>query len=131
VEFARKYLSPITGKPIIDHVFLSTDLPITPIPETKPPQVNTLAAKISEKGSGAGITDGVNGIDSDVDEEDHVPIGDHKWEWAKVRAAEWLIDAGLAGNQGVDRVVEATGSEDCGLLGVALAKQGANCERSC
>jgi len=44
-----------------------------------------------------------------------------KWEWAKVKAAEFLRE------EGVDRVIEASGAEDCGLLGVALAKQGAIC----
>ncbi len=50
-----------------------------------------------------------------------------KWEWAKVKAAEFLREAGLDAEEGVDRVIEASGAEDCGLLGVALAKQGAIC----
>jgi D-xylulose reductase len=124
VEFAKKYTSPITGKPIYDHVFLSTDLPITP--PSKAESKNELSEKIGEQGSKAGIADGEVGVHDD--EEEHLPVGDHKWEWAKIRAAEWLLQAGLDAEEGVDRVIEATGSEDCGLYGVAIAKQGANCQ---
>nr|XP_019001749.1 xylitol dehydrogenase [Kwoniella mangroviensis CBS 8507]OCF65210.1 xylitol dehydrogenase [Kwoniella mangroviensis CBS 8507] len=95
VEFAKKYISPLTGKPIIDHVFLID-------------------------GSGAGIGDGeIN------DHEDHEEtLGDRKWEQAKKIAAEFAEKAGLLEEEGVDRVVEATGAEDCMLLGIAIAKQG-------
>nr|XP_019050436.1 xylitol dehydrogenase [Kwoniella bestiolae CBS 10118]OCF29366.1 xylitol dehydrogenase [Kwoniella bestiolae CBS 10118] len=98
VEFAKKYISPLTGKPIIDHVFLIED------------------------GSGAGIGDGeIN------DHEDHEEtLGDRKWEQAKKVAAEYAEIAGLLDEEGVDRVVEATGAEDCMLLGIAIAKQGGN-----
>jgi len=63
-----------------------------------------------------------------VEEDDHETHGDMKWEHAVVQAAEWLNDAGLEEEEGVDRVIEASGAEDCGLYGVAIAKQGAICE---
>uniref|UniRef100_D8PNA7 Enoyl reductase (ER) domain-containing protein n=1 Tax=Schizophyllum commune (strain H4-8 / FGSC 9210) TaxID=578458 RepID=D8PNA7_SCHCM len=96
VEFARKYISPLTGKPIFDHVFGSDPTP-------------------------AGVADGEVG-----EVEDHEQtLGDIKWTHAQARAAEVLEQAGLAGEGGVDRVIEASGAEDCGLIGVAIAKQGA------
>ena len=127
VEFAKKYLSPITGKPIFDHVFLSTDLP-TSAPANGHAQANGhsgLAEKIGEQGSGAGIADGQIGVEED---EDHTTVGDVKWEAAKEVAAKWIEEAGLTAEEGVDRVVEATGAEDCMLLGCAIAKQGGICE---
>lgn len=123
VEFAKRYISPITGKPIIDHVFLNTDLP------TSSPSSNGhsgLASKLGEAGSGAGIADGETGVE---EEDDHGPtVGDIKWEAAKVQAAKWIEEAGLTSEEGVDRVIEASGAEDCGLLGCAIAKQGGICE---
>lgn len=124
VEFAKKYISPITGKPIIDHVFLSTDLPTS----ASNGDAEGLAEKIGEKGSGAGIADGEVGVE---EEEHHSTTGDIKWEAAKAVAAKWIEEAGLTAEEGVDRVVEATGAEDCGLLGCAIAKQGGVCKSSC
>lgn len=118
VEFAKKYISPLTGKPIIDHVFLTTDLPETSL---KP---NSNGKKHDEKTSIVG-----DGEPVEVDDHEEETVGDMKFEHAKVRAAEYLEQIGLTGEEGVDRVVEATGSEDCGLLGVAIAKQGAICKR--
>ena len=62
------------------------------------------------------------------EEEHHDTVGDIKWEAAKRVAAKWIEEAGLTAEEGVDRVVEATGAEDCGLLGCAIAKQGGVCE---
>ncbi|TXT12885.1 hypothetical protein VHUM_01286 [Vanrija humicola] len=94
VAFAQKYISPITGRPIYDHVFLVDALP---------------------------TSDGAaNGHGGDHD----VRVGDIKYKHAQVRAAEYLAAAGLAGADGVDRVVEASGAEDAGLLGIAIVKQG-------
>ncbi|KAK1927366.1 putative xylitol dehydrogenase [Papiliotrema laurentii] len=116
VEFAKKYISPITGKPIIDHVFLNTDLP------SSIPQSNGHMNGVSPTDVGAGVGDGEAGV---VEEEHHVTPGDIKWEAAKERAAKWIAEAGLTAEEGFDRVIEASGAEDCGLLGVAIAKQGA------
>ncbi|KAL1737793.1 hypothetical protein HDZ31DRAFT_51820, partial [Schizophyllum fasciatum] len=95
VEFARKYISPLTGKPIFDHVFGAAPTP-------------------------AGAGDGEVG---EVDDHEET-LGDRKWAHAQARAAEFLKEAGLSAEEGVDRVIEASGAEDCGLIGVAIAKQG-------
>jgi D-xylulose reductase len=116
VEFAKKYMSPLTGKPIFDAVFLNTELP------TK-----------SANHSGNGETPHV-GTDTEVgdataeNEDDHETLGDIKWEHAKQRVQKWVKELGLEDDEGVDRVVEASGAEDCMLLGIAIAKQGATCE---
>ncbi|BEI85011.1 hypothetical protein CcaverHIS002_0504120 [Cutaneotrichosporon cavernicola] len=55
---------------------------------------------------------------------DEHPVGDIKFEAAKIRAAKYLAKAGLDAD-GVDRVIEASGAEDAGLLGIAIARQGA------
>jgi D-xylulose reductase len=115
VAFAKKYMSPLTGRPIIDHVFLNKAVPTTPLDDN----AGELAEKIGESGSGAGVGDG------EIDDHEVVSEGDRKWEQAKKMAAEYLIEAGLDGDEGVDRVIEATGTEDCAMLGVAVAKQGA------
>ncbi|KAK4689917.1 hypothetical protein P7C73_g200, partial [Tremellales sp. Uapishka_1] len=117
VEFARKYMSPLTGKPIYDYVFLSESIPTTPL------SGNPLARaeKQGEAPGPAGIADG-----EVPDAEEDPTEGDIRWENAKLIAAEWVAQAGLTAEEGFDRVVEASGAEDCGLLGVALAKQGGN-----
>lgn len=125
VDFARKYISPITGKPIIDHVFLNEPLPSSSL---KKKATNGLAKKLGEEASGAGVGEGEIGVNED--EHDEETEGDRKWEWAKVKAAEYIEEAGLSAEEGVDRVIEASGAEDCGFLGVALAKQGGICEWS-
>ncbi len=58
---------------------------------------------------------------------DEHPVGDIKFEAAKARATAYLAEAGLDAD-GVDRVIEASGAEDAGLLGIAIARQGATCE---
>lgn len=120
VEFAKKYISPITGKPIIDHVFLNTDLPTKEV-HIKTNGVNGLAAKVGEGLHGAGVGDGETPAH---DDEHETTVGDIKWEAAKKRVVDWIEEAGLTNEEGFDRVIEATGSEDCGILGVAIAKQG-------
>lgn len=141
MAFAKKYISPLTGKPIIDHVFLTEPLPTTP--PTGAAQLNghahphangnghangdgdvDLSERVGENGSGAGIGDG----EFPPDDDRYIPIGDHKWEWAKLRAASYLKQAGMSGEDGIDRVIEATGAEDCMMTGIAIAKQGATCE---
>lgn len=104
VEFAKKYMSPLTGKPIFDHVFLVDGLPSTPV----------------------GHQNG-HGGDQAADEHHQTP-GDCRWEWAKVRAAQWCEETGLVGEEGVDRVIEAAGAEDAMLHGIAFCKQGGVCE---
>jgi D-xylulose reductase len=120
VDFAKKYISPLTGKPIIDHVFH-----IAPLPSSKRSDTpNGLSSHIGEAGTGGGITDGevVEGHEEETE-------SDMKWGWAKKRMAEILEQVGLVDEEGVDRVIEASGSEDAMLHGVAIAKQGATCER--
>lgn len=104
----------MTGKPIIDHVFLNKAVPNTSISTSS----RGLEAALGEDGSGAGIGDG------EVGDHDEVSAGDKKWEWAKKMAAEYIKEAGLEEDEGVDRVIEASGTEDCSMLGVAIAKQG-------
>jgi hypothetical protein len=71
-------------------------------------------------------TDGEVG-DATAENDDHETIGDIKWEHAKLRVQGWVKELGLEEEEGVDRVVEASGAEDCMLLGVAFAKQGGTC----
>ncbi|WVQ93449.1 hypothetical protein IAU59_000523 [Kwoniella sp. CBS 9459] len=119
VASAKKYLSPLTGKPIFDHVFLTHDLPSTSLQNK--PKANGVAHSISEDASGAGIGDGEI-LDHDHEETE----GDKKWEHAKRIMAGFVEEAGLVEDEGVDRVVEASGAEDCMLMGIAIANQGAN-----
>lgn len=134
VEFAKKYISPLTGKPIIDHVFLVKDLPTSSLKGSHANgdhangngsmangDTETLAHALGEDGSGAGMGDG-----EILDEDHEETIGDKKWEWAKKIVAGFVQEAGLTAEEGVDRVVEATGAEDCMLMGIAIAKQGGN-----
>ncbi|ADV20758.1 Xylitol dehydrogenase, putative [Cryptococcus gattii WM276] len=129
VEFAKKYISPLTGKPIIDHVFLVKDLPTSSLRDSHASgngnmtngQTEALAHALGETGSGAGMGDGEM-----LDEDHEETIGDKKWEWAKKIVAGFAQEAGLTAEEGVDRVVEATGAEDCMLMGIAIAKQGGN-----
>jgi D-xylulose reductase len=113
VEFAKKYISPLTGKPIFDAVYLNTDLP-------------TESVKHPSKESTNVDTDGEVG-DATAENDDHETVGDIKWEHAKLRVQGWVKELGLEEEEGVDRVVEASGAEDCMLLGVAFAKQGGTC----
>lgn len=98
-EFARKYISPITGRPIFDRVFQVDSLPTT--------------RKSANGANGHGAHD--------------ENVGDVKYDAAKERAKEYLAIMNVEAD-GVDRVVEASGAEDAGLLGIAIAKQGATCE---
>jgi D-xylulose reductase len=119
VKFAKAYISPITGKPIIEHVFLNTVLPSTPI--------DAPAAKGHSHGNGptpAGVADG----EIDDHDEHELPEGDRKWAHAQLRIEEILKQVGLEEEGGFDRVIEATGAGDCMLLGVAAVKQGGVCE---
>lgn len=86
-------------------------------------QTEALAHALGETGSGAGMGDGEM-----LDEDHEETIGDKKWEWAKKIVAGFVQEAGLTAEEGVERVVEATGAEDCMLMGIAIAKQGGNCK---
>ncbi|OXG12031.1 xylitol dehydrogenase [Cryptococcus neoformans Tu401-1] len=129
VEFAKRYISPLTGKPIIDHVFLVKDLPTSSLKDSQANgngymangHTEALAHALGEDGSGAGMGDG-----EILDEDHEETIGDKKWEWAKKIVAGFVQEVGLTAEEGVDRVVEATGAEDCMLMGIAIAKQGGN-----
>ncbi|KAG2416524.1 hypothetical protein HFD88_007739 [Aspergillus terreus] len=57
------------------------------------------------------------------DAEEQTP-GDAKWEHAKKRMDAIIQECGFSAEQGVDRVIEASGAEDAMLHGVALCKQG-------
>ncbi|WWC87945.1 uncharacterized protein L201_002845 [Kwoniella dendrophila CBS 6074] len=118
VEFAKNYKSPLTGKPIIDHAFLIKDLP------TESLKNNELNNGLGEDPSRSKVGLGDGEID-DFHHEDE-SIGDRKWEQAQKIAAGFIEQAGLTNEEGVDRVIEATGAEDCMLLGIAIAKQGGN-----
>nr|ODN89302.1 xylitol dehydrogenase [Cryptococcus depauperatus CBS 7855] len=120
VEFAKHYMSPLTGKPIFDHVFLTKDLPTTPLKNPSSGHSKNKLIPLSETGSTAAIEDG------EVVDEEQVTPGDRKWEWAKKVAAEFIEKAGLVSEEGVDRVIEATGAEDCMFMGIAVVKRGGN-----
>jgi D-xylulose reductase len=117
VAFAQKYISPITNKPIFDRVFLSHALSTTSVSHTHS----------NEAPTAAGLGDGEVPIAGDEEEHEEKSEGDRKWEQAVVRAEDWIKEMGLEGEDGFDRVVEASGAEDAGLLGVALAKPGGIC----
>ena len=129
VEFARKYMSPITGKPIFDHVFLNTDLPSTlPKANGHTNGHSHLADQVGEMGPAFVLGDGQAGVAGD-DFAIHEPTpGDIKWEAAKEVVAEWIEAAGETSEFGFDKVIEATGTEDGGHLSVALAKPGGTCQ---
>ncbi|KAH7264594.1 chaperonin 10-like protein [Fusarium solani] len=95
VDFAKKYRSPLTGKPIIDHVFLVDAL--------------------------VGLED--RGLDNG-DADHHVTPGDFKWEQAMRNMTRIIDSCGLGLEGGVDRVIEASGAEDAMLNGVAICKPG-------
>ncbi|EJT47281.1 hypothetical protein A1Q1_03910 [Trichosporon asahii var. asahii CBS 2479] len=99
VEFARKYKDP-SGRAVFDHVFVVPELP-TALP--------------AKNGNANGASH---------DDEEEVPVGDIKYEAAKRNAAEYLREAGVD-SEGFERVVEASGAEDGGMLGVALTQMGA------
>ena len=135
VEFARKYISPITGKPIFDHVFLNTAIPTTMPDEATNGVPNGHSHDSDESSSRRLANKALEQVSAMLmsflrrQEADHdVPVGDIRWEHAKVRAAGWVEECGLTLEEGFDRVIEASGADDCGLLGCALAKQGGVCE---
>ncbi|KKK21437.1 hypothetical protein AOCH_000134 [Aspergillus ochraceoroseus] len=103
VAFAKKYLSPMTGKPIIDHVYHIDLLPTTPESDAQPQLNNNAMA---------------NG------EQEPQTIGDFRWECAKDRMWRVVEECGLSAEAGVDRVIEASGAEDSMLHGIAICKQG-------
>lgn len=109
VAFARAYKSPITGKPIFDHVFQVDDLPSV------------------REAKGNGAANGHGHAHHATSDEDLV--GEIKFDAAKARAQEYIKQVDV-GEDGFDRVIEASGAEDAGLLGIAIAKQGATCEQT-
>ena len=130
VKFAQNYISPITGKPIIDLVVHNGAIPDGPLPSANSKSganANGHAAHDhkQENGHGAGVTDGEIPPE---DEDDHGhSAADTKWEWAKLMVADWVEQAGLTEEEGFDRVIEATGSQDPVMFAIAAAKQGGNC----
>ncbi|KAM6512169.1 hypothetical protein FSOLCH5_009888 [Fusarium solani] len=95
VDFAKKYRSPLTGKPIIDHVFLVGAL-----------------VDLGDRGHGNG------------DADHHITPGGFKWEQAMRNMTRIIESCGLGLEGGVDRVIEASGAEDAMLNGVAICKPG-------
>ncbi|KAI8659959.1 PKS-ER domain-containing protein [Fusarium sp. Ph1] len=95
VDFAKKYRSPLTGKSIIDHVFLVDSL-----------------VDLEDRGLDNG------------DADHHVTPGDFKWEQAMRNMSRIIESCGLGLEGGVGRVIEASGAEDAMLNGVAICKPG-------
>ena len=126
MDFAKSYISPTTGQPIFDHVFLNTPLPS----DVPPKEEGALARRLGEAADepGGGDADRVDAVDSEDLGIEAPTEGDVRWMWAKERAAGWIEESGLADEEGFDRVLECSGADDCGLLGCALAKQGGTCE---
>jgi D-xylulose reductase len=122
VAFAKSYLSPTTKRPIFDHVFLVEKLPTTKAAS----EAEKASAGKAANGNGNGANGHCHSHDAHHDDDDHVPPGDIKFECAKLRAKAYLSTVGI--DDGVDRVIEASGAEDAGMLGVAIAKQGGICE---
>jgi D-xylulose reductase len=118
VEFAKRYMSPLTGKPIFDAVYLNTDLPT----ESLKRSVTANGQDTPHVGNDTEVGDATA-----ENEDNHETVGDIKWEHAKQRVQTWIKEVGLEDEEGVDRVVEASGAEDCMLLGIAFAKQGGTC----
>ncbi|ETS76808.1 hypothetical protein PFICI_12195 [Pestalotiopsis fici W106-1] len=111
VDFAKKYISPLTGKPIIDHVFH-----IDPIPSAPPP-TKTNGFHVESNDATLG--------DSEANGGDHAQTeGDRRWECARQRMLDIIEQCGFNTEGGVDRVIEASGAEDAMLHGVAICKQG-------
>ncbi|KJR87602.1 L-iditol 2-dehydrogenase [Sporothrix schenckii 1099-18] len=107
VEFAKAYKSPLTGRPIIDHVFQ-----IDSLPDLSPRQSDTNGT-------------GTNGTDSSGSaSHDYTTPGDKAWMVAQARMDAILDEVGLADEGGVDRVIEASGAQDAMLHGVAICKDG-------
>lgn len=94
VAFAKTYVSPVTGKPIFDHVFLNPGLPEV----------------LETNGAPAG--------------DYHPTEGDTKFQLALKQALLWTGQAGVADEGGFDRIIEASGAAECMLLGVAAARPG-------
>ncbi|CAK7230190.1 hypothetical protein SBRCBS47491_007501 [Sporothrix bragantina] len=95
VHFAKKYLSPLTGKPIFDSVFLLDPLAVS---ET-------------------------NGTSSTT-EHGHATPGDRLWMAAQKNMDSVMKVTRLTLDGGVDRVIEASGAQDAMLHGVAICKDG-------
>lgn len=128
VEFARRYISPITGRPIIDLVIQNGDIPDGPLPGNKGSHGANGHAHGQENGHGAGVTDGEMPPQDEPEKHGHEhSAADTKWEWAKLMVADWVEQAGLTEEEGFDRVIEATGSQDPVMFAIAAAKQGGNC----
>lgn len=130
VEFARKYLSPLTGRPIIDHVFL-----VEPLPGAAQSGVEITGSYCVPPADTADVpvpstTNGANGANGGNGEEEHEEVteGDFKWGVAQERMVEILRQCGLEAEEGVDTVVEASGAGDSMLHGVAICKQGGTCK---
>ncbi|KAH8886200.1 GroES-like protein [Thozetella sp. PMI_491] len=105
VEFAKKYLSPLTGKPIIDHVFHITQLPYA------------TESNVEHRTDDSHTTNGHARANGET-------AGDANWECAKMRMEKILEEVGLTHEDGVDTVIEASGAEDAMMHGVAICKQG-------
>ncbi|EMR66254.1 putative xylitol dehydrogenase protein [Eutypa lata UCREL1] len=118
VEFARKYLSPLTGRPIIDHVFH-----IEPLPGAAQSGVEITGRDTSPAGDTADMPVPTSTGESHHHEEE-VTEGDFMWGVAQERMAEIVRQCGLEAEEGVDTVVEASGAGDSMLHGVAICKQG-------
>ena len=116
VDFARKYLSPLTGKPIIDHVYHIEPLPT--VAQTHP----------TTNGDASIVENGEIPVAEEDEAEHEETEGDIKWEWAKKRMTQIIRECGLEAEEGVDRVIEASGADDAMLHGVAICKEGGICE---
>ncbi|KAJ0120017.1 Cytochrome b2 [Diaporthe amygdali] len=113
VDFAKKYMSPLTGKAIFDHVFHIDSLPSL----TK--MVQTNGSHGQANGELPASEDTVAVDTNHVETE-----GDAKWKIASQRMMSIIEQCGLSAECGVDRVIEASGAEDAMLHGVAICKQG-------
>ncbi|CAK7206718.1 hypothetical protein SEUCBS139899_009524 [Sporothrix eucalyptigena] len=94
VAFAKKYKSPLTGRPIFDNVFILDPL-------------------------ASGQANGSSGHD-----DDHTTPGDRLWLAAQKNMLSIMKVTNMSLDGGVDRVIEASGAQDSMLHGIALCKDG-------
>ena len=121
VDFAKKYLSPLTGKPIFDNVFLLDPIAVS---ETNGTSTSFSSASPNGHTHAHAHSHAHSHGHNHSHKDEHVTPGDRAWAAAQKTMDAVSKVAGLALAGGVDRVIEASGAQDAMLHGVALCKDG-------